>query len=257
MAINIGSFVYTGVETLLLRKKDENKTLACDLQYLVNFTLNDEQAVEFLRGGLNNPKLLTFYGDRDTSIECTTASNSDEILALMSNTTTKYRTEPKDKTETVMLSGGKFTLKSTPSVGQKLDVFAIGADGRRIKPALTLGTPATNESDYSIEGQTITCHSSVKRIKVFYKTDVEVAVIEAIDSTPEVYEMSMILFAQDVETKKAFRAWIEAPSVSIQPTKTFQGKNEASAPDPITLKIDMMFDEGSDYVYKMSFADKT
>lgn len=254
MATNVGSFVYKGIKELIFRRKD-TKEIACHLQYLVNFTLSDEQAVEYLRGGFNNPKLLPFYGDRDTKVECSTASMSTELISLMSNTTSKHVTEAKDRVETIAIKGGKFTLKKIPTVGARIDVYAIDTEGKRIKPALTVGTPTTNPTDYSIDGQTITCHSSVNKIKVFYKTDIEVEVIEAVNSTPEAYEMSMLLVAQEIETKKMLEAWIEAPSASVQPSKTFQGKNEASAPDAVTLSIDMMSDEGTDYVYKMSFAN--
>jgi len=251
---NIASFAFIGIKNFVFRDKTSKEVL-CNLEHMVNISLTDETAQDFLRGGYGNPKLLTIYGDRDCKLEGTTATMTTDLMKIMSNNSVVTKTTPEQFVETLTLSGGVFTLTNTPSIGITPTIFKVDADGKIVKPALVVGTPATNATDYSIASTAITCHSSVTKIKVFYDSDVTVETIEAKDNTPKNYEVKGLLVCKEIETGNLYTAWIDCPNATVQPSFTLQGKNDSAAPDAVTVNIDLLV--GADgYPYKLAFIEE-
>lgn len=255
MSANLASFAFIGIKDFVIRDRI-TKQVECSLKHMVNINLTDETAQEFLRGGYGNPKLLTLFGDRDCRLEGQTATMTTDLLKVMSNNGIVKKTKPEQQVETIEISGGKFTLKLNPTTGITPTIFKIDvASGKEVKPALVVGTPATKQTDYSISGKDITCHSSVAKIIVYYDADIEVETIEASDNTPKNYEGSGLLVAKEIETGKLYKAWIECPNITIQPSFSLQSKNENGAPDPVSLNMDLLVDTAKRYPYSLSFAE--
>ena len=251
---NLASFAFIGIKDFVIRDRI-TKAVECSLKHMVNISLSDETAQEFLRGGYGNPKLLTLFGDRNCKLEGQTATMTTDLLRVMSNNKILTKTKPEQQVEILTLSEGGFTLKSTPSSGVSPTIFKIDdATGKEIKPALKVGEPTSNETDYSISGTKITCHNSVKKIIVYYDADIEVETIEATDNTPKNYEGSGLLVAKEIETGTLYKAWIECPNMTVQPSFNMQSKNETGAPDPVSLNIDLLVDASKGYPYSLSFA---
>lgn len=253
---SLASFAFIGIKDFVIRDRI-TKTVECSLKHMVNINLTDETAQEFLRGGYGNPKLLTLMGDRECRLEGQTATMTTDLLKVMSNNAIQTKTKAEQQVEILSGDGGSFSLTKDPSEGVAPTIFKIDeTTGKEIKPALTVGEPASTETAYSISGKTITCHTSVKKIVVYYDADIEVETIEATSNTSKNYEASGLLVAKEIESGKLYKAWIECPNITVQPSFSLQSKNENGAPDPVTVSVDLLVDTVKGYPYSISFAEE-
>lgn len=248
MATNqvIGNIAIKGIKNLVFRDK-VTKAVVGDIKYLTDISLSDELASDFLRGGYNNPKLLTIYGDRETTFTGNSATMSTELLSIMTSTKAITKTVEEDFVEDIALAGGKLTLQETP-IPAYLTIFPLDANGKKGEKLAS--------SDYTIADKAITIKapaSGVVKYVVYYRANVQVQSMEVADTTPKVYEASALMVVQEVETKETYTAWIRIPSASIQPKYSIAGKNEASAPDPVEVVIDCLMDSAFGYPYAIDF----
>lgn len=257
MAISnrLGSFALIGIKDLVAKDRT-TKVVEAKLSHLVNINIADELATDYLRGGYTNPKLLTIYGDRDTSLTATSATMSTDLLKILTNSKTEVKTKSEQMIEVLELKEGKFTISNEITTGVTPTIFAIDQFGKEIKPALVVGTPESNATEYSILGKDITCNEAVKKIRVYYETMVEVETLEMGDVTPKAYEFAGLAVAKEIESGKLYKVWIEIPNGSISPSYSLSAKNEASAPDSIELKIDCLKDENKGFPIAISFLEQ-
>lgn len=248
----IDDYAFLGIRNYIIRDKNTH-AVECTLPNMVNITIDDTTATDFLKGGYGNPKLLTLYGNRDCKLTGQTATQTMELLKIMNNATSTVKTKHLPVEETLTISGGKFTLSQVPSSGIAPTIYKIDTStGKVLKPALVAGTPTSNVTDYSISTKTITCHSSVTKIKVIYDTDIEVETVEMTSSTPKNYEAYGLLVAKEIATGNIYKAWIECPNISITLSNKITVKNDTGAPDPIDIEIDLLI--GADgYPYALDF----
>lgn len=251
--MSIDSFVFIGIKNFIITDKITKK-VECKIPHMVSISLSDETAQDFLRGGYGNPKLLTIFGDRDCKLEGSTATLTTDLLKILSNNKIETKTKPEMFVEEISIANGKFSLANTPAPNGVLDVFRIDTTtGKEIKPSLTIGSPSTNVTDFSISGKDITCNAAVTKIIVYYQSAVEVETIEAKDSTPKNYAGHGLLLAKEIETGTLYSAWIDCPNMTIQPSFKTQSKNEAAAPEAVALNIDLLMDTAKGYPYSLDF----
>ncbi len=250
----LGSFALIGIKDLIVKDK-ATKEAEARLKHLVNIAIADELSTDYLRGGYTNPKLLTIYGDRDTTLTATSATMSTDLLKILTNSETKIIEKSVQMVEELDLKGGVFTVSKPLTAGVKPTICAIDQFGKEVKPALTIGDPASKATDYSIEGQAITCHTSVKKIVVYYETMQEVETIEIADVIPKSWEITGLAVAKEIESGKLYKVWVDIPNGSITPSYSIGAKNEASAPDSIELVIDCMIDSAKGYPIALSFVE--
>lgn len=251
----LGSFALIGIKDLVVKDRT-TKAVEAKFSHLVNINIADELSTDYLRGGYTNPKLLTIYGDRDTTLTATSATMSTDLLKILTNSNTQVKTKSEQMVEDLELSGGGFTISADVTSGVAPTIFALDQFGKEIKPALKVGTPGSNEGDYSISGKKITCHSSVTKIRAYYETMVEVETIEIADVTPKNFEFAGLAVAKEIESGKLYRVWIEIPNGSITPSYNIGAKNEASAPDSVELTIDCLKDTSKGYPIAISFLEE-
>lgn len=252
---SLGSFALVGIKDLVVKDKS-TKAVQAKFSHLVNINISDELSTDYLRGGYSNPKLLTIYGDRDTTLTATSATMSTDLLKILTNSQVEVKTKSEQMVEDLEIKTGKFTVSAEITSGVAPTIYKLDEFGKEVKPALTVGTPLSNEADYSISGKDITCHSSVKKIRVYYETMVEVETIEIKDVTPKNYEFSGIAVAKEIESGKLYKVWIEIPNGSITPSYNIGAKNEASAPDSVELTIDCLQDNAKGYPIAISFMEQ-
>ena len=251
----LGSFALIGIKDLVVKDRT-TKAVEAKFSHLVNINIADELSTDYLRGGYSNPKLLTIYGDRNTTLTATSATMSTELLKILTNSETVVKTKSEQMVEEPELKGGKFSITKEVTSGVAPTIFALDQFGKEIKPALTVGTPLSNPGDYSISGKDITCHSSVTRVRVYYESMVEVETIEVTDVTPKNFEFAGLAVAKEIESGKLYRVWIEIPNGSITPSYNIGAKNEASAPDSVELTIDCLQDTSKGYPIAISFLEE-
>lgn len=254
MSNKLESFAFIGVKGATFKDKNTG-AVACYLKHLVRIGIDDTLAEDFLKGGLGMEKLLTVYGDRDSKLTGSTATQTTDLIKIMSNSEIKTVTKAIDQVEEPTLTGGKFTLKLEALTGTTVEVWAIGTNGKSTK--LTLGNPTTNATEFSVEvvsgKSVVTCHSTVKRCRVFYVANEEVQAIEINEITPKNWDFSGDLIAKEIETGDLYICNIKAPNTSVTPNFSTASENSASAPAAVEISVNMMKSEGHGYVYALNF----
>lgn len=248
----IASYAYIGIKNLIFKNKQTGEVVT-NVKHLVDLNLTDEMQEDFLKGGYGMNKLLSVYSGRETKLDGTTATQTTGLNKIMSNNDIALKTKADQQVEDIAISGGKFTLKLDPSAGETITVFSVDSVGKETK--LTLGA-VSNANEYTIAGKVISCHASVTKIRVFYMASVEVETLEIRDITPKNWAAVGILVAKEIESGKLFKCTLDMPNVSVAPNFNASFKNSEGAPDPVSLSISLMMDEGKGYVYAMNFSEE-
>lgn len=249
----IGDFALLGIHRLLIYTM--TKDLVGEAENLLDLKISDSQAKSDLRGGFGAPKILTVYGDRETTLTATTATLSPEILEIITNQKISVKTEPIHDKEVLTIAASKVTLSQTPKTGEKLEVYRL-ENGKRVAKLTPAESGMVGVNEYKISGQDITFNAATTGdVAVFYVYEQEREVFEAKGGTPQTYFMVGKCVAKDIKTGYAYLADIEIPKATISPSYELGTKNSAEAPDTIPIELDMLVgDKG--YPYKLSFVQE-
>lgn len=251
--MKLESFAFIGIKNLVIKDRETHAT-KCLLPHLVNLSLNDETARDYLRGGLGNPKLLTVFGDRDTTLTGTTATMTADLMSVMTSNDVETATKPVQVVETLEGTLGAFTLTQEPSTtNPTITVWKVDDVGK--SELLTKGD-AVEEGKYTITAQAIATEETVTRIKVAYMVDKEVQGIAGKDFVAKTYEANGILLVQEIESDKIFTVDLELPRITVAPSYSLSAKNESGAPDTVELTIDLLKDDNKGYSYYLAFYEE-
>lgn len=248
----LASYAFIGIKNLIFKNKTTGE-VECNVKHLVDLNLTDQMNEDFLRGGYGYNKLMTVYSGRETKLEGSTATQTTSLTKIMSNSETVVQTIANQQIEELELVGGKFTLALEPTVGESITVCALDVHGKETK--LTAGSPST-EGQYSITGKIITCHASIKKVRVYYMANESVESVEIKEITPKNWAAVGILVAKEIESGKLYKCTLDMPNVSVSPNFSSAFKNSDGAPDAVGLAINLMHDEGKGYVYSMNFSEE-
>lgn len=251
--MKLESFAFIGIKNLVIKDRETHAT-KCLLPHLVNLSLNDETARDYLRGGLGNPKLLTVFGDRDTTLTGTTATMTADLMSVMTSNDVETATKPVQVVETLEGTSGAFTLTQEPSTtNTAITVWKVDDVGK--SELLTKGD-AVEEGKYTITAKAIATEATVTRIKVAYMVDKEVQGIAGKDFVAKTYEANGILLVQEIESDKIFTVDLELPRITVAPSYSLSAKNESGAPDTVELTIDLLKDDNKGYSYYLAFYEE-
>lgn len=251
--MKLESFAFIGIKNLVIKDRETHAT-KCLLPHLVNLSLNDETARDYLRGGLGNPKLLTVFGDRDTTLTGTTATMTADLMSVMTSNDVETATKPVQVVETLEGTSGAFTLTQEPSTtNPAITVWSVDDVGK--SELLTKGD-AVEEGKYTVTAQAIATEATVTRIKVAYMVDKEVQGIAGRDFVAKTYEANGILLVQEIESDKIFTVDLELPRITVAPSYSLSAKNESGAPDTVELTIDLLKDDNKGYSYYLAFYEE-
>lgn len=123
----------------------------------------------YARGGFGSPKLVGFSGNKETKLALSDALFTPEAIAMITGNKLKKEARSIQIDEKIRVVSNKATLKHTPK-GAISSVYALLPDGG-FGEEYTLGTPATNAKEFSINGKEITFHTSVANdtvLRVYY-----------------------------------------------------------------------------------------
>lgn len=251
----INEFVILGIKDLLVFSRDSGDLIG-DIKYLVDISISDEIQQSDLRGGYGNPKLLTIYGDRTTSMSANSASMSVELLRIMTGQGIVAKTKLVDvEPELVEVSGSSATLKEAPALSGGISVYETDGFGRNTKKLSKVSSsPSTGQ--FSVSGTTVTVHSGTTgKIRVYYQVSKEVEVIEAKGGTPPTFRMTAKAVAKDLETGLLYACDIEIPKATVSSSYSISGKNSSETPDNVPVTVDMLHDAEKGYPYAITFLE--
>ena len=240
-----GEYVWTGIINDLFDDKTTRKTV-CAIPNGVDLTFSDELQVNYVRGSENNKRLIQLTGDRDTKITFNTATISDQLMAIKTNTSSLSKAvDVKVFDALIPDSSNQVTLSQTPKAGAVITVKPVNTSG--VEGAeLVVGTPATTDDAYSLNSNTITVNSAVKKVNVYYTTNKTMTSMEIKDITPKNYKVSALLVGKSVGGK-IIKGVLEAGNVAISPSYTFSAKNSSDVPDAMSIEMDCLEDGFAGY----------
>lgn len=252
----LGNFIIVGIKNLLIKDR-LTKEIVADIDKIVDINIADEMAVEFLRGGFTNPKLLPIYGDRDTTFTANNATLTPELMKIMMNTAQE------EGVEEMSIEPESFTLSSTthtatlgdvPKDVNRVEVYVLDVTGKKAQKLKMASSEAPTDGEFAINGKELTFPTDlVGKVKVYYTVARPNAIkFEVKDITPIAYDMAGVIVVKEVESGRAYAGEIHIPNGSIQPSYNLAGKNEATVPDAIALTIDMLMDEYVGYPYRIA-----
>lgn len=145
-----------------------------------------------------------------------------------------------DRNEIGSVTSNKITLQKTPQ-GALVSVFKLNADGTNGQE-YTLGTPATNATEYSISGKEITFHTSVAngtQIKVYYQvntaTDAKTIKVTS-DQFGKTFRVTLDCLVVDQLTKQAFQGQLRIPNAKFEDNFNLSFSADG---DPAVLDLNM------------------
>lgn len=124
----------------------------------------------YARGGFGNPKLVGFSHNKEAHLTLSDALFDKNALAMLTGNALVEAAKIIDFNELKSITSSKFTLSKTPQ-GAITTVYKINADGTNGQE-FTLGTPATNATEFSVNAKELQFHSSVANLtqfRVYYK----------------------------------------------------------------------------------------
>ena len=251
----IQDFAFIGVKNLLVKDKKDKKVVA-ELPYLVGFNLSDNQSVEYLRGGFERLKLLPFKGDRETSVTVTTATSCPDLLKLQLNTEFVEEQQLFDQVINLTSEDGTFTIPQEAPISPSGSVTVWAVDNAGKKTELKQGEDVAS-GVYTILENVITTEAGVKSLRVAYQTEKTAQVLKAQAADTKTYEATGIIVAQEVGTGEMYDVQVDIPAAVFQLNNQLDASNEGGVPDYVELTIDMLADATKDYVYKLSFVERT
>lgn len=148
-----------------------------------------------------------------------------------------------DINEAASITSNKFTLKRTPK-GALVSVFQIEPDGTNGKE-FTLGTPATNEKEYSLAGKELTFHSDVvngTNFRVYYKveTDETAKTVKVTsDAFGGTFKIVLDVLVRDEFSKKDYQGQLLIPNGKFEDNFNLDLAADGD-PATVTLPVEIL-----------------
>jgi hypothetical protein len=174
----------------------------------------------YARGGRGNAKIIGFSTNRQASLKLQDAIFDNNAVAMLTGNDIVTGVKKVDRNEIQSVTSNTITLTKTP-VGAILSVFKVNTDGTNGQE-YTLGTPATNATDYSVSAKTLTFHTSVTngtQFRIYYQvnttTDAKNIKVTS-DQFGKSFRVVIDCLVVDEYTKAAFEAQIRIPNAKFE-----------------------------------------
>jgi hypothetical protein len=174
----------------------------------------------YATGGRGNAKLVGFSTNRGAKITLQDAIFDNKAIAMLTGNDLVAGVKKVDKNEIQTITSNTLTLSKTPQ-GAIVSVFKLNADGTN-GTEYTLGTPATNVTDYSVNGKVLTFHTSVTngtQFKIYYQvntaSDAKTMLVSS-DQFGKSFRVTLDVLVVDEFTKAAFQGQLRIPNAKFE-----------------------------------------
>ena len=113
----------------------------------------------YARGGFGNPKLVGFSSNREGNLGLQDALFDNNAIAMLTGNPLKSGAKDIDYKEVKAVTSNKISLSKTPK-GAIVSVYKVNPDGTN-GTEYTLGTPASNPTEFSVAGKDLTFNTAV------------------------------------------------------------------------------------------------
>lgn len=192
----------------------------------------------YARGGRGNAKIVGFSSNREAKLTLEDAIFDNEAIAMLTGNDILAGVKVVDRMDVVEVTSNKATLPKSPK-GALTTVYVVNADGTN-GDEITLGTPATNASDYSISGKDLTLHSTITngtKIRVYYKVETSSdakSVKVTSDAFGGSFRVTVDVLVVDTFSKKAYQGQIRIPNAKFEDNFNLDFNADG---DPSTLSL--------------------
>lgn len=229
------------------------------LSTLKSTSIETSGETQYARGGRGNAKIVGFSGNREAKIVMQDAIFDTKAVAMLTGNDLVTGIKTVDLNEVQTVTSNTITLSKTPK-GALVSVFKVNADGTN-GTEITLGVPATNPNEYSLNAKVLTFHTSVAnstQIRVYYKadtaSDAKTAKITA-DSFGKSFRVSVDVLVTDVFTKKAYNGQINIPNAKFEDNFNLSFTSEGE-PAVLDLNMEILKSPTSQDMYELIVFDK-
>jgi hypothetical protein len=194
----------------------------------------------YARGGRGNSKLVGFSSNRESKITLQDAIFDNQAIAMLTGNDLATGVKKVDKNEIQSVTSNTLTLNKTPQ-GAILSVFKLNADGTN-GVEYTLGTPATNSTDYSVAGKVLTFHTSVTngtQFKIYYQVNTASdakSVKVTSDQFGKTFRVVLDCLIIDEYTKASFFGQLRIPNAKFEDNFNLSFSADG---DPAVLDLNM------------------
>lgn len=202
-----------------------------------------------------NPKLVGFSSNREGSLSIQEALFDNHAIAMLTGNSLKEGAKDIDYKEVKKVTSNKITLSKTPK-GAIVSVYKVNHDGTNGEE-YTLGTPATNPKEYSVNGKDITFNTAVPNgtsIRVYYvvttATDAKTMVVSA-DAFGGTFKVVGNVLVRDSFDGKDYPATITIPRGKFEDNFSLSLSVD-SDPATLDLPIEMLKDPVSGELWTMT-----
>jgi hypothetical protein len=194
----------------------------------------------YSRGGRGNAKIVGFSTNRESKLVMQDAIFDNKAVSMLTGNDLVSGVKTIDYNEVLTVTSNTLTLTKTPN-GALTSVFALNTDGTNGQE-YTLGTPATNATDYSISGKVVTLNSGVAngtQFKIYYKvntaSDAKTVKVTS-DQFGKSFRVAIDVLVTDVFTKKAYSGQLSIPNAKFEDNFNLSFTSDG---DPAVLDLNM------------------
>ena len=195
----------------------------------------------YAQGGEGNVRVVGFSSNRQARLSLQDCVFDNSAVAMLTgNNLATGKKEVYKSPEVGTVTSAKITLTKTPK-GAIVSVFKRNTDGTNGEE-YTLGTPATNAKEYSVNGKELTFHNSVTndtKFNIYYKYETDStarSVKVTSDKFGGTFKVVVDVLVRDVETKADFKGQIIVPNAKFEDNFNI---SLAADGDPAVLDLNM------------------
>lgn len=192
----------------------------------------------YARGGRGNARIVGFSSNRESRITLEDAIFDNEAVAMLTGNDIVAGAKTVDVNEVKTITSNKLTLSKTPT-GAIISVYKVNPDGTNGEE-YTLGTPATNATEYSIAAKELTFHTTVTngtQFRIYYQaqtpSDAKTVKVTS-DAFGGSFRVVLDVLVVDEYTKKAFQGQLRVPNAKFEDNFNL---NFAAEGDPAVLSL--------------------
>jgi hypothetical protein len=194
----------------------------------------------YARGGRGNAKLVGFSTNREAKITLQDSIFDNKAIAMLTGNDLVNGVQKVDRNEILTVTSNTISLSKTPQ-GAIVSVFKLNADGTN-GTEYTLGTPASNPTDYSVNGKVLTFNAAVlngTQFRVYYQvntaTDAKMIKVTS-DQFGKAFRVVLDVLVVDQFTQAAYEGQLRIPNAKFQDNFNLSFSADG---DPAVLDLNM------------------
>ncbi|MBL4950985.1 hypothetical protein JK635_01865 [Neobacillus sp. YIM B02564] len=215
----------------------------------------------YVRGGFGNPKLVGFSSNKEGKLTLQDSLFDKFALSMLTGNELTEEVKVIDYNEKLTVKSNKISLSKTPQ-GAIISVFKVNPIDGTNEKEYTLGDPATNPTDYSLEDKDLTFNTEVQDgtiFRVYYKvktgTDAKTVRVSS-DAFGGTFRVVVDLLVRDSADGKDYAAQLIIPRGKFEDSFSMNLSVDGD-PAVLDLPIEILNDPLTNTMWEMVIYSET